>query len=577
MENGIQGTSVQFLPTDYFAVARLDGKIYWLQNSTIVYSVSTSITDTLFVDTSFYGRGDLISGVQVQGEESLSIGVATATCSSSIVADPATSALCVASSSIVAYPSVDTEVLSGTVTVVASSSVVATEAFEWQGQATAVCSSSVLASEITTHTQAMPPLEGWGSDKPYARGVGYFKELTGYAESGFVIPNLVDSYGFVGPLTGAGTSLTGGLGQTDDAVSPMAAIDGLGADYTYGEGVGALEPLTVWAGALPVYDGTMYGVFPEVTMVGVGHENAQNGVSELVPEFTFSGHMGGESNPVFPLVTGTLVASADNGVTCRLDAVVPEVTLTASALNGSLGIADVTAYVTATTSAYGGGYAEIVAPLISLTSVGTVGAIGVATLTFPKVTISASATQEIFGSANIIVPAFSTLYGDLSGVVPLVSVTGIITATSVSSELAYVMDMGIEEMTTYTNYGFDYIVRFGGQYYGIKSNGMYLLEGADDNGTSISSTVKLNDIDFGTAKRKHVPYLYLDTDNNTDITTYVDRTQISTYRSRLGNKRTKLARGPRGRDWAFEIQNVDGNKLDVRNIELFPHIRDRKV
>jgi hypothetical protein len=106
---------------------------------------------------------------------------------------------------------------------------------------------------------------------------------------------------------------------------------------------------------------------------------------------------------------------------------------------------------------------------------------------------------------------------------------------------------------------------------------VYLLEGSDDDGTAIDAELKTADMDFGTARHKRVPYAYLDTTDTTEIEPFSEERAIGKYTSSFNGRRTRMARGARGRFWAFKIRNKNGAPLDLRSLELYPHTVGRKV
>lgn len=63
--------------------------------------------------------------------------------------------------------------------------------------------------------------------------------------------------------------------------------------------------------------------------------------------------------------------------------------------------------------------------------------------------------------------------------------------------------------TQYRNYPFNSVAKIGGKYYGASADGLFLLEGDDDNGEPIESVFGLGQMDFGNPQLKTVTYCYL--------------------------------------------------------------------
>jgi len=202
----------------------------------------------------------------------------------------------------------------------------------------------------------------------------------------------------------------------------------------------------------------------------------------------------------------------------------------------------------------------------TLLSNGSMGAVANASLlSFNTALFSSVSTQDV-GNARLRAPIISMLRGD-------VAITGFSTKILsnnhlvVNNSVAYAVNIKSMETTSYTGYGFDYIVRLAGSYYGVKPDGLYLLEGNDDNGSPIDATIRTNETDFGTSHLKQVPYVYIDTESQTTLSTIVDNLFNASELSVFNGRRTQLSKGSKGRYWAFEIKNVNGGLMRVGAIE----------
>lgn len=197
----------------------------------------------------------------------------------------------------------------------------------------------------------------------------------------------------------------------------------------------------------------------------------------------------------------------------------------------------------------------------------------------PNWSVIASGFTPDYGRVALGFPAIDSVWGlsSLDGMSMQVSAFGSIELSLGVENIAYAMTISSAETTKYTNYDFDYIVRLAGKYYGFKPEGMYLLEGSSDEGEAIACRFKTSMLDFETALHKRVPYLYIDTEQDTTVTTYVEDQIAGTYTAGHNGRRVRLARGPRGRQWEFEVTNISGNDLKVGSLELFAQVLSRKV
>ena len=145
---------------------------------------------------------------------------------------------------------------------------------------------------------------------------------------------------------------------------------------------------------------------------------------------------------------------------------------------------------------------------------------------------------------------------------------------AITPAVAYVMNVHTTESTRYSNFPFLHIVHIGGKPYGVKADGLYLLEGATDSGAPISGSATTKCTDFGSFNSKHVNEVYLDSDTATTITPTVDDVLIAqSYPSSFGGRRVAMARGLEGRYWSFRIDGIQ----KLQGIEISPLIRQRKV
>jgi len=249
--------------------------------------------------------------------------------------------------------------------------------------------------------------------------------------------------------------------------------------------------------------------------------------------------------------------------------------ITAHGFNGQVGYVQLGKPLTEL-SAYGGAQATLGSFTYSVESSGFNGATASVNLGGFNSTLEASARALDYGVAVLRPPEISTLWGvaELSGFNTTILARSHLVA---SSAAVYAMTISSAETTQYTNYDFQYIVRFNGLYYGVRSDGLYLLEGSTDNGDPISAKFKTSMMDFGTALHKRVPYMYIDTEYNTQVTPYAEGVATSTFEAAHDGRRVRLARGPRGRFWEFEVTNLGGNEMKVGSLEAYAQVLTRKV
>ncbi|HRO59338.1 MAG TPA: hypothetical protein PK177_09270 [Burkholderiaceae bacterium] len=156
--------------------------------------------------------------------------------------------------------------------------------------------------------------------------------------------------------------------------------------------------------------------------------------------------------------------------------------------------------------------------------------------------------------------------------------------------VAWVLNTEGKGVSTYTNYPFNSFMELGGKWYGVASGGLYMLEGADDDGTPIPARIRLGLHDMNTRKLKRLPEAYIGykSDGNLilRVITADDHTGekvAAEYLMRpraapnIRESRFEPGRGIKAVDWDFEIENINGADFDLAEVEFHPLIMDRRT
>lgn len=151
----------------------------------------------------------------------------------------------------------------------------------------------------------------------------------------------------------------------------------------------------------------------------------------------------------------------------------------------------------------------------TLAAAGTTGGVGGAQVTCPLFQLSASATAQNRGGANLLSPS-PRLGAQAQAwlVAPSAKLTAIGTAVVTATYEAYAVNLkhsdpnANDEITRYTNFPFTHVVRHKNSYYGVNSTGLYLLEGTTDDATPIPWAVKTAMTDFKSPEKKTVASAY---------------------------------------------------------------------
>jgi hypothetical protein len=244
-----------------------------------------------------------------------------------------------------------------------------------------------------------------------------------------------------------------------------------------------------------------------------------------------------------------------------------------------------------------------VGPPIAVTvygsSVGTqIGVSGSVTVV-QSVTVTGDIAIEVGVSATVSSRQQVAMTGDIGceiGLASTVSVGRTITGnvgigTGLQSEVyvAYAVDSYLEPITPdafvlnienfarseYSNYALDSMIQVDGKQYGCDANGLYLLEGSDDDGTDIVQVFQTGLYDNGISNKKNAPNLWLACEclgkvQIRPIHDYEDMGDplfIEGEEGTAETKRVQLPLGPLSRYWGFEIRTIDNSILNIDNIE----------
>ena len=148
----------------------------------------------------------------------------------------------------------------------------------------------------------------------------------------------------------------------------------------------------------------------------------------------------------------------------------------------------------------------------------------------------------------------------------------------------WVMNSENFAVTNYGNFKFTDMAQFGGNYYGVKEDGVFLLDGNTDQGVNIGARIATAAMEFGNSNMKTITQMYLGLrgDGNLVVKMISDEDEETWYQgtivdTTLRTERLTGAKGQAGRYWQVKIVSNDSTKLDLDTIELFPIVWGRKL
>lgn len=146
-----------------------------------------------------------------------------------------------------------------------------------------------------------------------------------------------------------------------------------------------------------------------------------------------------------------------------------------------------------------------------------------------------------------------------------------------------------KQLSKYTNYPCNSFAKLGRVYLGCTDEGIFQLDGTDDDGEQINARLRGALTDMGTLAMKRNTTAYLAYSAPTGlilrtITTTKDGDKVAhTYRLKaqpagaIREGRIKLGGGVASMMWGWEIENVDGGPLELHALQFKPIVLERKM
>ena len=139
-------------------------------------------------------------------------------------------------------------------------------------------------------------------------------------------------------------------------------------------------------------------------------------------------------------------------------------------------------------------------------------------------------------------------------------------------------------VTRYSGYNFQSFAEINGKHYGVRADGLFLLEGADDADVPITAELNFGNMNFSRSELKHLPNVYVGakaTDGRLFLK--VETTQGEfTYEARrtderMATQRFDLGRGLRDNWFEFTLVAEDVTAFELDNVEFKPVTSKRRI
>ncbi len=322
---------------------------------------------------------------------------------------------------------------------------------------------------------------------------------------------------------------------------------------------------------------------PSLAIVSNGHDaTGENAAALELPAIQMSGHFG--SKAALNLTTLALEMAGTFVVVGRAELELPTLTVEASGKAGSVARVSMTLGLPVVAGHFGG-VSSITVGGLTVSASGKGGGIGRAAVTLPLFELNVEATAQNHGSAVLELPSLKMVNGGAARLtLPKLSLTAIGTAVVTATYEAYAINLlhngtqsPVDEVTRYTNFPFDRIIRYKNSYFGVAADGLYLLEGTTDHATppnAVPWEFKTHLMDFEDPREKTIVSAYFGgrMGKSETITLFAGEktTKAYKYKTPRGataqNHREKFGRGIKARYFAIGAEGADGMELD--NIEF---------
>lgn len=153
----------------------------------------------------------------------------------------------------------------------------------------------------------------------------------------------------------------------------------------------------------------------------------------------------------------------------------------------------------------------------------------------------------------------------------------------------FCMQAESKAMTEYSSFPFNSFAKIGGKYYGAADSGLYLLEGADDDGDAIEAHLRTGLFRMKGGKLARAPTMYIGYTSDGQLvlkmTTTSDSGQKAEYWYPLiaqtadvaREARIKVGKGLASVYWQFEIHNKAGADFSLDVVQLHALSLDRRI
>lgn len=430
---------------------------------------------------------------------------------------------------------------------------------------------------------------------PYANGYGLLHGNIQYSDDGTIFT----IWGFIGsPNTAAGVTNTylqvppgsGAVNVVTQQYTAQGRFGGSGAALLPQQSVvarsgGAGISVTPALFARGASGANGVATLAALTASGSWHNSSnERSASITLGNISVGGYSGANAKASIALsvsASGTATNSA------ALDSRIPGLYVTAIGTAASIANAELRTSTYKAIGYVGSVLAVSISGKFASSATATVGGIGVAVAELPLFVVTGKGARQSSGAVIGSIPALHSSAGAVGYLIlPGFTLTAIGSALVSVSYEAYALNLkhsdpeSQDELTRYTNYPFDRIVRYKNSYFGMNNTGLYLLEGTTDFATPTPTEVpwsyKTALMDMKSVQLKNVSMAYFGGRMGpaATVSVYVGEASVAPYNyttprdATAQNYRQPLGKGLKSRYYAFGASGTGELTLDTLSLDV---------
>lgn len=197
-------------------------------------------------------------------------------------------------------------------------------------------------------------------------------------------------------------------------------------------------------------------------------------------------------------------------------------------------------------------------------------------------TVTRELSAEVVSQLTL-TDALSAVYEQLALMRSTLTFSGTVPVFDGSAQ-TWVVNADTGAASRYEGYDFNSFGCYGGQYFGVKSDGLYFLDGADDAGQDIRASLSFGKQDFGTSALKRLANAYIGVSSTGTMWLKIVANDTEyLYQARrsgdavMAQNRFDIGKGIRANYLTFELYNGGGADFELESVEFIAVPTDRRI